>query len=199
MIVLIDNYDSFTYNLYQYLGTLNPDIQVFRNDKISLSELLALKPSHLLISPGPGHPTEAGISVEAIKVLGQSIPVLGICLGHQAIGEAFGATVSHSPSGPIHGKASPVHIASGCPIFSGLPPIIQAGRYHSLVIDPKTLPDTLAVTAETNDGLIMGVAHRSLPIYGVQFHPESVLTEYGMKIISNFLNIQSSERSGHDA
>ncbi len=199
MIVLIDNYDSFTHNLYQYVGTMNPDIQVFRNDKISLPELLALKPSHLLISPGPGCPSEAGISIEAIRCLGQYIPVLGICLGHQAMGEAFGARVNHSPSGPVHGKASSIHIASGCPIFSGLPPIIQAARYHSLVVDAETLPDTLAVTAETNDGIIMGLAHRSLPIYGVQFHPESILTEHGMKIISNFLRISSKERSLYHA
>lgn len=196
MIVMIDNYDSFTYNLYQFIGGFNPDIRVFRNDKITLEELAALKPSHLIISPGPGFPKDAGISKEAIAYFSPLIPVLGICLGHQAIGEVFGAKITHSPSGPIHGKACSVHIASGCPVFSGLPPIIRAGRYHSLAIDASTLPETLYVTAETNDGVIMGIAHKALPVYGLQFHPESVLTDNGLKMIDNFLKIsRNAERS----
>ncbi|MCX7773704.1 MAG: aminodeoxychorismate/anthranilate synthase component II [Clostridia bacterium] len=190
MIFMIDNYDSFTYNLYQYIGSLNPEIQVYRNDRITLAEIEALNPSHIIISPGPGFPSEAGISKAVIKHFGHTTPLLGICLGHQAIGEVYGAAVVHSPSGPIHGKACDVHVASGCPLFNGLPPVIQAGRYHSLAVDAESLPDCLCVTAETTEGILMGVAHRTYPVFGIQFHPESVLTEFGMKIIENFLRIE---------
>lgn len=191
MIILIDNYDSFTFNLYQYIGSINPDIKVFRNDKTSISEIEKLNPSHIVISPGPGFPDSAGISKKVIEAFSGSMPILGICLGHQAIGEVFGARITHSPTGPIHGKRSDIHIASGCPIFLGLPPIIKAGRYHSLSIDSDTVPDDLLIIAETNEGIIMGIAHKKHPVYGIQFHPESVLTDFGMRIIENFLNIKS--------
>jgi anthranilate synthase component 2 len=188
MILLIDNYDSFTYNLYQFAGTVDPDIRVIRNDKIDVGGIRALAPSHIIVSPGPGYPRDAGVSVEAIRKLGPDIPLLGICLGHQAIGEAYGGRVSRAAAGPVHGKASEVHVATGCPVFRGLPPVIRAGRYHSLAVERESLPDELAVTAETADGVVMGVAHIRHPVFGIQFHPESVLTEHGMEIIRNFLN-----------
>ena len=189
MILIIDNYDSFTYNLFQYIGGLNPDIKVFRNDALTPEEALRMAPSHVVISPGPGFPSDAGVSKAMIEALGPHIPLLGICLGHQAIGEVFGATVTHCPSGPLHGKACPIRLDPQCPVFEGLPAAIRGGRYHSLAIDPATLPASLKVTARTDDGIIMGVAHTHYPIYGIQFHPESVLTEYGRDIIGNFLKI----------
>ncbi len=189
MIVLIDNYDSFTYNLYQYAGEINPDIKVVRNDKVDVDDIRAMAPSHIIVSPGPGFPQEAGISIEVIRKLGPTIPTLGICLGHQAIGEAFGGKVVHAPCGPVHGKKSDTHIATGCPVFLGLPPVMGVGRYHSLVVERESLPDDLLITAETGDGLIMGLTHRNYPIFGIQFHPESVLTDGGKQIIRNFLAI----------
>ena len=186
MILIIDNYDSFTYNLYQYIGVLNPDVMVIRNDKIDISGIRTLNPSHLIISPGPGFPQEAGISTRVVQELGEEIPILGVCLGHQAIGDAYGAKIVHSPQ-LVHGKASDTHIATGCPIFHYLPPIIQVGRYHSLVIERESLPGELIITAETSEGLIMGVEHKDYPVFGVQFHPESLLTLNGLKIIENFL------------
>jgi len=189
MIIIIDNYDSFTYNLYQYAGMINPDIQVIRNDKITITELKELNPSHLIISPGPGYPIDAGISVEAIKQMGEYCPVLGICLGHQAIGEAFGGLVNRSPFGPVHGKKSKVSLAKQCPIFSNMGDTLEVARYHSLVVDASTLPEKLQVTAMSEDGLIMGLQHRQLPVFGLQFHPESVLTENGLELIKNFLEL----------
>lgn len=187
MILILDNYDSFTYNLYQYIGSINPDVVVIRNDKIDIPGIRTLNPSHIVISPGPGFPSQAGISTTAVRELGSDIPILGVCLGHQAIGEAYGAKIIHSPQ-PIHGKASDTHIATGCPIFHYLPPIVKVGRYHSLIIKRENLPEELVITAETSEGLIMGVAHSSYPVFGVQFHPESLLTPDGLKIIENFLS-----------
>lgn len=189
MILLIDNYDSFTYNLYQVAGMIEPDIRVIRNDCIDLDGIRALKPSHILVSPGPGFPKDAGISIDVIRHLGDLCPILGICLGHQAMGEAFGGTVVHAPGGPVHGKASTVRILPACPVFAGLGPSLKVARYHSLVVDRDTLPDCLMVTAESENGLIMGMQHRTLPIFGMQFHPESILTEKGMALMENFLKL----------
>lgn len=188
MVLIIDNYDSFTYNLYQYIGVIEPDVRVVRNDSLSVADVIRLMPKHVVISPGPGYPSGAGISIELIKSLGLLCPVLGICLGHQAIGEAFGGRVTHAPCGPVHGKRSKVRLEANCPLFSGIPQTLDVGRYHSLVVDRSSLPEKLKITAETEDGLVMGLQHIELPIYGVQFHPESVLTEYGQAIIKNFLN-----------
>lgn len=186
MILIIDNYDSFTYNLYQYTGSINPDVMVVRNNKLDLDDIRALNPSHIIISPGPGFPQDAGISIQVVKELGSEIPILGVCLGHQAIGEAYGAQIIHAPE-PVHGKSSDSHIATGCPVFHYLPPIIKVGRYHSLIVDRDGLPEELVITAESSEGLIMGIAHRHHPVFGVQFHPESLLTADGLKIIENFL------------
>lgn len=186
MILLIDNYDSFSYNLYQLVGTVNPDIRVVRNDELTVEQIEALAPSHLLLSPGPGYPKDAGVCIEAAKRLGQKIPTLGVCLGHQAICQAFGATVSHAKQ-LMHGKQSEVALDSSCPLFAGMQPKIAAARYHSLAAVQSTLPDCLRVTAQTGDGEVMAVMHRDFPIYGVQFHPESILTPDGMQILRNFL------------
>ena len=188
MILLIDNYDSFSYNLYQLIGTFNSDIKVIRNDELSIEEIENLNPSHIIISPGPGHPKEAGICEEVISYFAGRLPILGVCLGHQAICEVFGATVSYARK-LMHGKQSAIHIANGSNIFRGLPPIITAGRYHSLSAQPHTLTDHLLVIAEDDQGEIMGVKHRDHEVYGIQFHPESILTPLGATIISNFLNI----------
>lgn len=187
MIIMIDNYDSFTYNLYQYIGTLNPDIEVYRNDKITAAEVLRKRPSHIILSPGPGYPKDAGICIELIKAAGD-IPVLGVCLGHQAIGEAFGASVVHAPR-IMHGKSDKVAINGLCPLFKGISGELEVGLYHSLVIDKSTMPAELSLTAQSDDGCVMGVMHNSRPIYGIQFHPESVLTPDGMKLIENFLKL----------
>ncbi len=188
MILLIDNYDSFSYNLYQYVGMANPDIKVIRNDEMTVDEIRLLKPSHIILSPGPRYPREAGICIEAAKILGQSIPLLGVCLGHQAVCEAFGATISYAKQ-LMHGKQSEVTLDTTCPLFLDMPKKIPAARYHSLAAMKKTIPDCLKITAETTDGEIMAVAHTKYPIFGVQFHPESILTPDGMKIISNFLKM----------
>lgn len=185
MIVMIDNYDSFTYNLYQYIGALKPDIEVYRNDKISTEEIIAKRPERIILSPGPGYPADAGICVDLIKKAAD-IPILGVCLGHQAIGEAFGAGIVRAPR-IMHGKSDVIALNTKCKIFEGMSDKEEVGRYHSLVIDEKTLPECLEVTAKSDDGCIMGVMHRERPIYGIQFHPESVLTPNGMKIIENFL------------
>ena len=187
MIIMIDNYDSFTYNLYQYIGEINPDIEVYRNDKITVDEVLAKKPSHIIISPGPGFPQTAGICLDLIKSAGD-IPILGVCLGHQAIGAAFGAEIVHAPQ-IMHGKGDKVAVSRECRIFDGLGGNAVVGRYHSLVIDENNLPDELAITAKSDDGCIMGVQHISRPVFGIQFHPESVLTTDGKKMIENFLKI----------
>ncbi len=188
MILIIDNYDSFTYNLYQYIGEINPDIEVHRNDKITIDEIRRKKPSHIIISPGPGFPKDAGISTEMIKELGSSIPILGVCLGHQAIGEAFGGKVVHAKE-LMHGKASEIEIDNDCKLFDSMPEKIRVGRYHSLIVQKELLPDILKVIASTDDGEIMGLQHKEYPVYGIQFHPESILTPEGKRILSNFLSI----------
>lgn len=187
MIVLIDNYDSFSYNLYQLVGMLNPDIRVVRNDELTVSQIAALHPSHVILSPGPGYPKDAGVCVQAAKELGKATRLLGVCLGHQSICEAFGATVTHAKE-LMHGRQSPVTLNGSCPLFAGLPGQIQAGRYHSLAALRDTLPDELQVTAESDDGEVMAVQHTKYPIFGLQFHPESILTPEGAHIIKNFLS-----------
>ena len=186
MVLLIDNYDSFSYNLYQLIGSIDPIIKVARNDEISVDEIKRLAPDFLVISPGPGKPSDAGVCVEAVKGLGSSMPILGICLGHQAIYEAFGGTVSYAGK-LMHGKSSMVTVDLENPLFKGLGQTIQAARYHSLAGIKSTLPDTLKITAWTQDDEIMAVCHKEYPVYGLQFHPESILTPNGKTIIENFL------------
>ena len=186
MILLIDNYDSFSYNLYQYVGEINPDIRVIRNDELTVEEIRELKPSHIILSPGPGRPEDAGIIIEAAIKLGPEIPILGVCLGHQAICAAFGATVTYAKH-LMHGKQSVVKLDTNCPLFRGCPERTTVARYHSLAADPDTIPEVLTVTAVTEDGEVMAVKHRDYPIYGVQFHPESILTPDGKQILRNFL------------
>jgi len=186
MVLLIDNYDSFSYNLYQLIGAIESDIKVVRNDEISVDEIKRLAPSRLVISPGPGKPSDAGICIEAVKRLYASIPILGICLGHQAIYEAFGGTVSYA-SRLMHGKSSRVNLDLENALFKGLPPVISAARYHSLAGIESTLPGSLKITARTDVGEIMAVCHKEYPVYGLQFHPESILTPDGGLIIKNFL------------
>lgn len=188
MVLIIDNYDSFTYNLYQYVGNITSAVEVVRNDKITIPEIESSAPEKIILSPGPGFPAEAGICVELIRALGSRIPMLGVCLGHQAIGEAYGGKIIHAPQ-IMHGKADIAQLDENCPIFAGMGETAEVGRYHSLVIDPETLPLELAVTAKTDDGCIMGVKSRKDPVFGIQFHPESVLTPCGAKIIENFLNL----------
>lgn len=188
MILLIDNYDSFSYNLYQLAGTINPDIRVIRNDELTVAEIAALSPDQIILSPGPGRPEDAGVCKEVAQQLTHLCPILGICLGHQAICETFGATVSYAKT-LMHGKQSTIHIANGSPLFHGLPPLFTAGRYHSLSVRPETLPDELLVIAETDDGEIMGVKHRDVHLYGLQFHPESILSPQGKQIMENFLRL----------
>jgi anthranilate synthase component 2 len=188
MILMIDNYDSFTYNLVQYFGVLKADVKVYRNDALSVAEIRKMRPQKIVISPGPGRPEDAGISIDIIKELGPDIPLLGVCLGHQGIGYAFGGKVINAKR-LMHGKTSMIkHDRKG--IFKDLPNPFEATRYHSLVIDPKHVPDSLIVTAKTtDDGEIMGVQHKTYPIYGVQFHPESILTKQGINILRNFLEL----------
>ena len=190
MILLIDNYDSFSFNLYQYVGELATEepIKVIRNDEMTVEEIEALAPSHIILSPGPGRPEDAGVIMEAAKTLGQKIPVLGVCLGHQAICAAFGATVTYAKC-LMHGKQSVAHINNHCPLFTGLDSQIKVARYHSLAADENTLPDCLETIAKTEDGEIMGIMHKTCPIYGVQFHPESILTPEGKQILKNFLTL----------
>ncbi len=188
MILMIDNYDSFTYNLVQYFGELKADMKVIRNDDLSLSQITALKPKKIVVSPGPGRPEDAGVSVEVIKKLSGKIPILGVCLGHQGIGYAFGGKIIHAKK-LMHGKTSKIE-HTGQNIFKKLPHPFDATRYHSLVIDRKTIPDCLEITAwTTDDKEIMGVAHKTLPLWGVQFHPESILTTHGKEILANFLKL----------
>ena len=188
MILLLDNYDSFTYNLAQYLGELGCTLEVHRNDKISVEQIARLKPEKIVISPGPCTPQEAGISVELVQKLAEKFPILGVCLGHQAIGAAFGAKIIRTPK-LFHGKTSEIeHDGKG--IFRSLPNPFTATRYHSLIVDRKSLPHELEVSAETKDGVIMGLRHREYEVDGVQFHPESVLTESGKQLLSNFLCIR---------
>ncbi len=186
MILLIDNYDSFTYNLVQLAGGMGADMKVIRNDEMTLEEIRALKPTHIILSPGPGYPKDAGICEEVIEQLKGEVPILGVCLGHQAICEVFGAQITLAKR-LMHGKQSSIHIANGARVFHGLPPIIQAARYHSLIASKETLPDDLLVIAEDEEGEIMAVKHRRYEIYGLQFHPESILTPQGEVIMKNFL------------
>lgn len=188
MILLIDNYDSFSYNLYQAIGAVSPDIEVVRNDALSVAEIRALGPSRIILSPGPGKPADAGVCVEVIKEMHSAVPILGICLGHQAIFEAFGGTVSYAAT-LMHGKSSEVSVDAKSSIFAGLPPFIQVGRYHSLAGIKETLPNALEVIAKSDDGEIMAIRHKKYPVFGLQFHPESILTPMGQKIIENFLAI----------
>jgi anthranilate synthase/aminodeoxychorismate synthase-like glutamine amidotransferase len=188
MIVVIDNYDSFTYNLVQYLGEMDPDIHVFRNDEITPEEIAALAPHQIIISPGPGAPNEAGISKQVILELGPQFPVLGICLGHQCIGEVFGGVVSRAPR-LMHGKTSAIYHYSH-PLFLGIPSPFEATRYHSLIVEEGGLPDELEIIAFTKEGEIMGMAHKQYPIFGLQFHPESILTRSGKTILNNFLHLR---------
>jgi anthranilate synthase/aminodeoxychorismate synthase-like glutamine amidotransferase len=187
MIAVIDNYDSFTYNLVQHLGELGAEMEVFRNDAVSVGELRALAPSHIVISPGPGTPDDAGISQQVIRHLGLHHPILGVCLGHQCIGQVFGARVVRAPR-LMHGKTSRVH-HDGERLFAGLPVPFEATRYHSLIVE-EPLPKTLKRTAFTEEGELMGLCHRELPIFGVQFHPESILTPEGKRLLRNFLDIE---------
>jgi len=187
MLLMIDNYDSFTYNLVQYLGELGEDVRVFRNDEITLEEIGRLGPEKIVISPGPCTPSEAGVSVPLIRDFAGRMPILGVCLGHQSIGQAFGGRIVHAKT-LMHGKTSLIrHEGKG--VFRGLPNPFTATRYHSLVIERESLPDCLEVTAWTDDGEIMGVRHKSLPVEGVQFHPESILTEHGHDLLANFLKL----------
>ena len=202
MILLIDNYDSFSYNLVQMIGSIKPDIQVVRNDRITVDEIEAMNPSHLILSPGPGYPKDAGILEEAVTRLKGKMPILGVCLGHQGICEAFGGTIAHARK-LMHGKQSGIRLnchlkpqgeneagTRACPLFQGLPSIIPAARYHSLAAVPERLPEELEVVAkDCGEGEVMAVQHREYPVYGLQFHPESILTPDGRKILENFLDI----------
>ncbi|MGD8234940.1 MAG: aminodeoxychorismate/anthranilate synthase component II [Chromatiales bacterium] len=190
MLLMIDNYDSFTFNLVQYFGELGADVRVYRNDEITIDQIAALRPGYLVISPGPCTPLEAGVSVEAISHFAGKIPILGVCLGHQSIGQAFGGRIVRAEA-VMHGKTSPVYHAN-CGVFTGLPDPFEATRYHSLVIEKETIPDCLEITAWTRTEKgemheIMGVRHREFPIQGVQFHPESILTQHGHDLLENFL------------
>ena len=208
MIVLIDNYDSFSYNLVQMIGSIEPDIKVVRNDQVTVDDIESMKPSHLILSPGPGYPRDAGILEEAVIKLKGKMPILGVCLGHQGICEAFGGTIAHAKK-LMHGKQSDIrldsHIQDGrfpasekagnrCRLFEGLPPAIPAARYHSLSAVPESLPEELEVVAlDCMEGEVMAVQHRGYPIYGLQFHPESILTPDGRRILENFLNIRTTQ------
>lgn len=188
MILLIDNYDSFSYNLVQLAGSICPDIRVIRNDAMTVEEIRALAPTHIILSPGPGHPKDAGICESVVAELQGEIPILGVCLGHQAICETYGATVSHAKQ-LMHGKKSRILIDNTSPVFKGLETEMDAARYHSLVAIRETIPDTLEIIAETENGEIMAVQHKNYPVYGLQFHPESILTPHGRTILENFLSI----------
>lgn len=192
MLLIIDNYDSFTYNLVQYLGELGAEIEVYRNDQMTVEALAARRPDQIVISPGPGDPSEAGISKEVIRQLGPYIPILGVCLGHQCMGEVFGGKVSRAPR-LMHGKTSPVYHYGGG-LFTGVPSPFEATRYHSLIVE-EPLPDSLEITAFTKEGEMMGLRHKEFPIYGVQFHPESILTTHGKQILKNFLAIKPELQS----
>lgn len=186
MILLIDNYDSFSYNLYQLVGEINPDIKVIRNDEMRVEEIRKLNPSRIILSPGPGRPEHAGMIIEAVKALGNQIPILGVCLGHQAICAAYGAEIIYAKE-LMHGRQSEVKFDVKCPLFAGIPERAPVARYHSLAADPDTLPQELDITAVTEDGEVMAVQHREYPVYGVQFHPESILTPDGKQMLVNFI------------
>lgn len=186
MTLLIDNYDSFSYNLYQLIGEIEPDIRVIRNDEMTVEEIRALAPDHIMLSPGPGRPEQAGVTMEVVTALGGEIPILGVCLGHQAICAAFGASITYAKA-LMHGKQSDVRFASDCPLFRDCPEFAPVARYHSLAVDADTMPECLRVTAHTMDGEVMAVQHKDAPIYGVQFHPESILTPDGKTMLRNFI------------
>lgn len=186
MILLIDNYDSFSYNLYQLIGEIDPDIKVIRNDEMTVGEISELRPGRIILSPGPGRPENAGIMIETVKTLGRDIPILGVCLGHQAICSAFGATVTYAKK-LMHGKQSEVRFDGKCLLFDGCPKTARVARYHSLAVDADTIPEELHVTAVTTDGEVMAVQHKAYPIYGVQFHPESIMTPDGKTMVRNFI------------
>lgn len=188
MILLIDNYDSFSYNLYQLVGELNPNIKVIRNDQLSVEEIRKLNPERIILSPGPGRPEKAGIIVEAAKALGKDIPILGVCLGHQAICMAFGGKITYAKK-LMHGKQSETILDKNCPLFKDCPENVLVARYHSLAAEPETLPSELKVTAKTTQGEIMAVQHEKYPVFGVQFHPESIMTPQGKTMLKNFLNL----------
>lgn len=195
MILLIDNYDSFVYNLYQFIAVEDPDVRLVRNDRITPEEVLDMKPDAIVISPGPGKPSDAGVCIELIRQLKGRIPILGVCLGHQAIGEAFGATVTHA-SRLMHGKTSLLTDVADDIIFKGIKKPVQVARYHSLSVQESTLPEELEVTARSDDGEIMAMRHREYPIYGLQFHPESVMTPDGSAMIRNFLEAAGTAVNG---
>ena len=186
MILLIDNYDSFSYNLYQLIGEIEPDIRVIRNDEMTVEEIRRLAPDRIILSPGPGRPEDAGILIQAVRELGNGIPILGVCLGHQAICSAFGGTITYAKE-LMHGKQSIVLFDTDCPLFRGCPAKAPVARYHSLAVEPGTLPPCLKAVASTQDGEVMAVCHRDYPIYGVQFHPESIMTPDGRQMLINFI------------
>ena len=186
MILLIDNYDSFSYNLYQMIGAIEPDIRVIRNDACTVEQILDMRPSGIILSPGPGRPEDAGVIIEVIQKLGETIPILGVCLGHQAICAAFGATVTYARK-LMHGKQSVVRFDRDCLLFKGCPESAPVARYHSLAADPDTIPKDLMITAVSEDGEVMAVQHKKYPIYGVQFHPESIMTPDGKQMLVNFV------------
>ena len=190
MILLIDNYDSFSYNLYQMIGELDPDLKVVRNDELTVDEIRALHPSRIILSPGPGRPEDAGVTMDVVKEMGTDMPILGVCLGHQAICAAFGASITYAKE-LMHGKQSKVRFDTASPLFTGCPDTAEVARYHSLAADADTIPDCLLVTARTADAdaEIMAVQHREHPIYGVQFHPESIMTPDGKRMLENFLHV----------
>ena len=186
MILLIDNYDSFSYNLYQMVGEIDPEIRVIRNDEMTVDEIREMGPDRIILSPGPGRPEDAGIIIEAAKELGREIPVLGVCMGHQAVCAAFGAKITYAKE-LMHGRQSEVRFDRECPLFRDIPPAAPVARYHSLAADASTLPEELLVTAVADDGEVMAVQHRDYPIYGVQFHPESIMTPDGRQMLKNFI------------
>lgn len=197
MTLLIDNYDSFSYNLYQMIGEIEPDIRVIRNDEKTVEEIRAMSPDRIILSPGPGRPEDAGVCMEAVKTLGREIPLLGVCLGHQAICAAFGAKIIHAKK-LMHGKQSEVRLDRGDPLFAGCPEMTEVARYHSLAADRGTMPPELLITAETADGEIMAVRHKDYRICGVQFHPESILTPEGKRMLSNFCKETRKKEAAND-
>jgi len=191
MFLLIDNYDSFTYNLVHYFGELGADIEVRRNDVLSADEAMAMNPDGIILSPGPCDPDQAGICLELIEKATGKLPIFGVCLGHQSIGQAFGAKIVRAPE-PMHGKISPI-THTNTSVFAGIPSPLDVTRYHSLTIDPSSVPDCLEITSQSEDGVIMGVSHKEYPIHGVQFHPESIASEHGHKLLENFLNLAKKQ------
>jgi len=188
MILVIDNYDSFTYNLVQEMGEMGAELEVARNDQITLRQIQAMQPDRIVISPGPGDPDDSGVSLDVLRELGATIPILGVCLGHQCIGQVYGGVVKRAPR-LMHGKTSMIY-HDGDSMFAGVPSPFEATRYHSLIVEETTLPDCLMVTARTAEGEMMGLRHKEYPVYGVQFHPESILTKHGMRILQNFMEVQ---------